>query len=448
MDTFTLSGNPSIIVGTLYSYFTLTIAAWLLGMTISVKDQRKELPFFSAINVLKYISYVYNSILLIPILSTLIGILNCKNNYNIQDFCNETSFFIAQIFSIVFVIPLVGLIVIFALFLFDTTDVYSSKLSKRHVYLDVSLVVIKTLLVIVLEVIPERFDKSGFITSFLLFLISLVPLLIFKLYQPFYFTPTMRVYRVKLEIFVFSAFIVIIQKTIVLFDIELYVFQQLFFLGCSFILLIELCSKVDKTQILPETLDSFKYGSQAEMQISFFVNLFRNKTVNYSEVLLKGHIIHHEMECEQRECFLKDYKDKFLYDLGENRNEGFRVLRFHCCRLFERAISRFPKDIMLRIQYAAYLIEIMNRFNKAKMQLKLIEQEGISLPHQFVCYRLMRALTYKITMRKNNESGADLNTPILFEEFSKDLNEKIEATARDYLDFWNTIAHEDISKLT
>ena len=111
-------------------------------------------------------------------------------------------------------------------------------------------------------------------------------------------------------------------------------------------------------------INKFKKGENVLKQINYFLELVDTKDQNReSRIILKGFISIYEENCNQKDCALKRY----LFYLEENKIESPIFLYQHAELMFQNGISKFPNCISLRISYAFFLLERLNKKQQANI---------------------------------------------------------------------------------
>ena len=67
--------------------------------------------------------------------------------------------------------------------------------------------------------------------------------------------------------------------------------------------------------------------------------------------------------------------------------ESNQLLLLHAKNMYRAGIIRFPKCNPLRISYAFFLIEKLNKKTEALHEITQVEKQNLKLEEQFVIYR-------------------------------------------------------------
>ena len=70
------------------------------------------------------------------------------------------------------------------------------------------------------------------------------------------------------------------------------------------------CDTDERIKLLNNNIENFTRGEDVALQIRFYLSLVKSmETDRKNAIILRGYIYHHEDQCSQTECCLKNYKD-------------------------------------------------------------------------------------------------------------------------------------------
>lgn len=171
----------------------------------------------------------------------------------------------------------------------------------------------------------------------------------------------------------------------------------LFFIGTPIIIVIISISNKTGVTLLMTSLSKFENGEKIQEQIREYMSLIDQKDFDRSaNAILKAYIFFFEELCIIPDCALK----KYLYNYEMNKIETVSFLFQHAETLYQNGISKFPNCTSLRIYYAIFLIERLNKKQQAKIELINAEKYSPTLEEQFIIYRYK-----KIIEEENTDIG-------------------------------------------
>ena len=116
--------------------------------------------------------------------------------------------------------------------------------------------------------------------------------------------------------------------------------------------------------------------------IKKYLTIIDKKDISRNYQLIFNSFIEKEEEkCTNKKCCLK----KYLVSLSKGINSKFLLLQY-AEKLFKIAISKFPEDIILKINYAIFLYTKINKKKEAKTELFLIKPTFFAFNDNFYLY--------------------------------------------------------------
>lgn len=150
--------------------------------------------------------------------------------------------------------------------------------------------------------------------------------------------------------------------------------------------------------LLFTNINKFENGEKVQKQIRYYLDLVDKKDKDrHSFTILKGYIAIYEESCTLQDCALKKYN----YNLVQNKLDTVAFLLQHAEALYQTGISKFPNCTSLRISYAFFLLERLNKKQQANLELVNAEKYAPKFDEQFIIYR------YKKLIEENSSEGSE-----------------------------------------
>ena len=163
-----------------------------------------------------------------------------------------------------------------------------------------------------------------------------------------------------------------------------------------------------------------------------FHKIILNKNNSRNDyTILKSLLSKKEEKCFDIRCPIK----KYLENISNEIDDIFPLLQF-CEKLFDFGISKFPNDIILKINYSMFLIFEMNNNKKALITLNNINANIFSFEDNYNIFRCQRLIDEYIINKNKNK-----NIVNSYEYKKKVHNFKllVSKTTTLYYDFWTLI---------
>jgi hypothetical protein len=386
-------------------------------------------------------------------LDLLISIFNCdKNstgelvNYFVPTIvCWSGTYYIHVIFSVIVSVLFVFICLIVQLTYYETKSSTQNQTAKRSSRSDVFMLICKIITVLVFGFLSG--EASEWILIITLFVLAAFMLHSYYDERPYYNDKVMKVYLVSTAIFLWSCTALLIAKILQSTSYDGSI--PLFFLGLPIVIAIILSNYDEKLTILLTNINKFHKGETVLKQINYFIELVDNKDrCRNSFILLKGYIYLYEESCSFSECALK----KYIYSL-EHQNETIAFLLQHAETLYQNGISKFPNCTALRISYAFFLLERMNKKQQANLELLNTEKYSPKFAEQFIIYRYKKIIEEQSSEIGDNEENLDVVSNIAYKNHFTQFKNSIAKVATLYMDFWGLLLNpnqdnnEDLAKL-
>ena len=130
---------------------------------------------------------------------------------------------------------------------------------------------------------------------------------------------------------------------------------------------------------------------------------------------------------------------KIFLNNNKDEKKSFNSLIEHIDSIFLMALSKFPKDVNLRIDYVLFLIVKMNNKVKAAQQLELCEKiKEKTLEEDFIIYRHKKQYDENCEFNFHVEN-LEIGNYLLFKNKFKLFKSLISKVSILYIEFWNLL---------
>ncbi len=189
----------------------------------------------------------------------------------------------------------------------------------------------------------------------------------------------------------------------------------MFFIGLPILIAIIALSEDRGLTLLMTNLNKFKKGENVQKQISHFLELVDNKDIDRdAKTVLKGYIFLYEETCTLSDCALK----KYIFNYDTNNIETIPFLLQHAEALYQNGISKFPNCTSLRISYALFLLERLNKKYQGNLELINAEKCSPKFDEQFIIYRYKKLVEEHTTEVGEFEENIDVVSNIEYKNHS------------------------------
>jgi hypothetical protein len=114
---------------------------------------------------------------------------------------------------------------------------------------------------------------------------------------------------------------------------------------------------------------------------------------------------------------------KYLLEYEQNKTENIIHLYQHVELLYQNGISKFPFSVCLRISYALFLLNKMNRRQQANIELVNAENYSPTFEEQFIVYRNKKLIEEQNNGTNSDEDKENNSDLISNMNFKNDLNQ-------------------------
>ena len=193
----------------------------------------------------------------------------------------------------------------------------------------------------------------------------------------------------------------------------------MFFIGSPIIIIIISLSEDRGLTLLMTNINKFEKGEKVQKQIRHYLELVDKKDIDReSKTILKGYIFLYEENCALPDCALK----KYIYNYNTNNIETIAFLMQHAEPLYQSGISKFPNCTSLRISYAFFLLERLNKKQQANIELVNAEKYSPKFDEQFIIYRYKKLIEEQSTEVGEAEENLDVVSNIAYKNHFNQCN--------------------------
>ena len=233
------------------------------------------------------------------------------------------------------------------------------------------------------------------------------------------------------------------------FDGGLYLFS----LGIIINILFCFCFNENNTNFLAVNFNNISSSVDSLNYIKQYLKIVEEKDISRNSLLIFNSFIEKaEEKCTNKRCVLKNY----LESLSKGIHSKFLLL-LYSEKLFKLAISKFPQDIILKINYVIFLYTKINKKKEAKTELIQIKPKFFSFNDNFNLYICQKYIEdYFLLINEKNKEKVETFNMIQALEYKNHFNEFKKCITKSsglYYDFWSSLYNchlqgtEDISKL-
>ena len=191
------------------------------------------------------------------------------------------------------------------------------------------------------------------------------------------------------------------------------------------------------------SLNSLEYINQ-------YLKIIEEKDLSRDSLLIfNSYISKIEEECTNKRCVLK----KYLEAQTKGIFSKFLLLQY-AEKLFKIAISKFPKDTILRINYAIFLYNKINKKKEGKKEFESITSNSLfDNLNLYIGKKYMEELSFGLEKNEENLDNLNINQNLEYKNYSKEFKILIAKSASLFYDFWSALYNyhiqgiEDFTKL-
>lgn len=312
---------------------------------------------------------------------------------------------------------------------------------------DLFLMYVKVIMVVVYTFISRNGDNQWIYIFFLMFF-SLYLAYSFYEHQPYFNKITMKMHNALCLVYLYTNGVLLIAKCF-----EHSAFNGalgLLFIGLPIVVLIVVFEKDKVLSGLVESINKNTRGDKTATQIQSLLNIIDQKdTYRNANILLRGYIEKYEETCSLKDCALK----KYLSSYKTSNIDAVVFLLQHCEYMYQAAISKFPNNTSIRISYAFFLLERMNKKQQASLELANTEKHFPTFEEEFIIFRYKKLLEEQTAELGDNEDNLDVVSNIEYKNHFNTFKNSIAKVATLYLEFWSLLSNpnqdcqEDLTKL-
>ena len=232
----------------------------------------------------------------------------------------------------------------------------------------------------------------------------------------------------------------------------------LFFIGMPIVLSIVLTSQINSTHIIIDFNDTQNVSTLIN-NLRCLIKLIRKKDkTRKANIILKGYIFDFELSCPIKMCPLKQY----LQCKRKNEDNSAFLLQ-HVDWLFTRAKAKFRNNIQIKLIYAVFLSDCLNKKQQAIIEIDECELNHMTFDEEFQCYRLRKQIeeqtmdtseqnynnqTNNNNVQTNNDNNNNTNTNyssldvasnLAYKKYFHTFKTLINKASVLYIDFWSML---------
>ena len=406
------------------------------------KLKKKKTKFLWTIYILKYVLPIFFVTFFGQTFLLIVSILECRNGKTYNDSklsCSNTFFYILLPISIIAALMkiFISIITVSMYYKQDYIQIKgNSVIVKRNSLSDISLLLNKIIIIFIFVLDKQsEFEHWGII-------IFLSLITGFNAYVNFVFQSysnlTIKKLNKFLSLTLFWSFIVLlIQKILLNADFNGGIY--LYFLGILLIILFSFYYNINYSNFLYINFNNINSSQNCLDYIKQYLNMIDEKDRTRDSLLIFNSFIEkNEEKCTNKRCALK----KYLESLSKGIYSKFLLLQY-AEKLFKIAISKFPEDINLKINYAVFLYTKINKKKEGKTELFLIKPKFFSFNDKFNLYICKKYIEeYLLLINDKNKEKIKTFNMIQALEYKKIFNEFKELiikTSSLYYDFWSSL---------
>jgi hypothetical protein len=367
------------------------------------------------------------------------------NAYGTTMQCWTGPYYIHAVFSIVVSIIFIILCLIIQLTYFETKSTSQNYAAKSNSKSDVIMLVVKIITVLLFGFFGN--ESNSWILIVVTFILSCFMFFSYFEEQPYYNYKIMKMYLIITGIYLWNCLVLLLGKALETTQFDGCI--PLFFIGIPLIIVIIITWNENKLSLLLTNTNKFQRGEKVQLQVRYFLDLVDKKDTDRDcKTLLKGYIQLYEETCTSDECALK----KYLSCLKSGM-DTIVFLYQHAELMYQNGISKFPNCTSLRIAYAFFLLERMNKKQQANLELNNAGKYSPLFEEQFIIFRYKKLIEENSSEVADNDENLDVVSNIAYKNHFNQFKNCISKAATLYIDFWGLLLNpnqdnnEDLSKL-
>ena len=431
--------NHFYIICFFITFLYIIIFVLLLSISIHKLGKYSKIPKFLLEFV--YIFVELNTILFVPFLKILFNIFSCDTDnilFSGVIQCHKKMHIGMIIISCILIVIFVMIILLFKITYFEF-GVFQNKLKATFTSsTDVLLLLTQILLVIIYQ-----FLKHQITLSIITLIISFFIFYDFYEKQPFTNITLNKTYYTLYVIFLWTSLICFL--SLLLKNTKFEGAVLLLLLSYPFIILIVVTGELEFTleKIFEFNQDKYKNGYKNLKHIEYFLRLeesLYDKIRTREQKILYSYIYNYELTCINEVCGLKSFL-KIPLKVENFNNMRIYLLR-HAEILYKVAISKYPFNAKLRLSYALFLFQKLNKKQQGTNEILLLNKYSTSFEDSFLVFRAQKLI-------ENENIGNSINgiiktiNPILYKGILKNMKEIMGNITMKYIDFWSILAKND-----
>jgi hypothetical protein len=340
-------------------------------------------------------------------------------------------------------ICVIGAIFLVLISLLTKMAYYETKLSSQNQTAkltsspEVFLLLSKFILILIYGI--ARSVSSQWLLIIITFVLAYFIFDTFNQTRPFFNHTIMKTHLVCWGLFFWNTIVILIGKCLesTNFDGSL----ALFFIGLPVVIVVVHSNYDNRIAVLMADIKKLPSGQFAIKQIHYLLEIIDKREFDReAKVMLKSYIYNYEETCFNRDCALK----KYLYSVEHNL-ETISSLTQHVELLYTGAISKFPNYTPLRLQFAFFLLERMNKKSQCVDQFISIEKHQPRFEEQFTMFRYLKMFDDENAESNENEDSLEAVSNIVYKQHINQFKSSISKVTSVYVEFWSLLLNQDSS---
>ncbi|CAD8141052.1 unnamed protein product [Paramecium pentaurelia] len=409
-------------------------------------------PVQLLINILKYLTFVFSTILYIPMLFLFTFPISCTDGY-MDSFSNQKCWqgllVIDQIISIIGLIILSFMCSAVNYLFFDGSFDQEKALSKRNGRC-ATLTSTHFGIVVLLSMLPHNDNSQVFFEVYQL-VGSVICFLYAKRNDAYNNRLMQKLFLTFLTLEMWASLMLCISNLV---EKRIMVGSLYTWLFClPFVFMIQLLQQQKREQCLMIYVNKFDNPVQLVNHVHEVIKLveYDKKRLPQGQ-LLNGYIEFHNQTCPNPLCPLK--KVKFSLNMFKAKNElvsktdkRHQLIYDTMTRLFILGIGKFPTDVFIRIEYALFTLRILKSKPQALEELSNIEKLKSSFDEKYIVFYIKSVIEAEIS--ELSGEGQDFTEQRDFDEKFGSFKQAMERSVSLLMEFWSQFADDkpDLIKL-
>lgn len=436
----------------------IIILAWLLLFYLARKDRVSNYKFNSVYGLHRAFVYAMITIMIIPIVLTLLTAFSCERDYNgmaiLRYFeereCLKGLNILNILFSIIGFVLYFIYLVVNGLFMIETRMSINIGLAAAPSYFQLHIIIYAAGCSILSSISNIAYNTEILLLGYITYL----PVLYIYYFKN---NPYYNPYMERLT----KAMFLILVWTVLLYSISFAGKESLgsegliaWLIGLPFLLFIPILFGYKTIRLLSLNYNSLKDPNALEAELQYMITIWlRYYHEKRARLLFGGCLELHRYNCKFNNCPIVNVPVKDPEALEEYRimNEALIDSEFkdYIVLIFNEIVKKFETDVSLRIKYIFFLADKIKNKALIANQLEVVAKLRPDFQERFILYRY-RNILEDIIAEKDDQNILNINIQdhLYNEAYNKRLADTlmktIEMSVTFYIDFWKQLFRENI----